>query len=436
MTDQTAPKVDASVWRYVIAGVFITLFMFGGIGVWAARTEIAGAVIAPGVVVVETNVKKVQHPSGGVVGEIHVKNGTRVEAGDLLLKLDETQTRASRQMIAKQIDQLSAREARLKAERDDAQSFAPPASMAARMNDPEIAEILNGETALFRSRRNSITGQIEQLAERARQFDNEATGIRAQIAAKKEEIRLIVTELDGLAELEAKQLVTTTKIAALRREKARLEGELGQYEAALAQAGGRKAEVALQIVRLQQEMKTDVVRELRETQTKIAEFTERLIAADDLLRRVEIRAPQSGIVHQLSVFTVGGVVNPSEPILLIVPEGDRLVVEARIAPKDIDQLHRGQKTSIHFTAFDQHLTPRLEGELISISPDLMRDPVSGEPYFNARIAIAEEELHKLGRGRLQPGMPADVQIKTTDRTALSYLVKPLADQATRAFRER
>jgi HlyD family secretion protein len=247
---------------------------------------------------------------------------------------------------------------------------------------------------------------------------------------------LITDELEGLADLEAKQLVTKTKIAALRREKARLEGELGQFVAAAAQTQGRKTEISLQIVRLDQDMKTEVVKELRETQSKIAELSERKIAAEDQLRRIEIRAPQTGIVHQLAVFTVGGVVSPGEPIMLIVPEGDRLLVEARVAPKDIDQLYIGQFTRIRFAAFDQQTTPQVNGEVTGISADLSRDQTTGETYFTVRINIPDEELAKLGSNKLQPGIPADVQIKTQDRTALSYLMKPLADQIDKAFRER
>jgi HlyD family secretion protein len=393
--------VDGSVTRYMVGGLAVAFFLVGGLGVWAATTQIAGAVVAQGLVVVETNVKKVQHPTGGVVGEIYVKNGKRVEAGDLLIRLDETLTRVNLQMVTKQLDELAVREVRLKAERDDAPTFAVPDILLARTGEAEIKEILKGEESLIRSRRESITGQKSQLNERALQLGKEAEGIAAQIDAKRKEIGLIAEELEGLAVLEAKQLVTTTKVAALKREKARLEGELGQYEAAAAQTSGRKAEIALQIVRLEQEMKTEVVKELREVQSKTAELSERRIAAEDQLRRIDIRAPQSGVVHQLAVFTQGGVINPGEPILLIVPEGDRLVIEA-----------------------------------ISISADLTRDQATGESYFTARIAMPEAELERLGTNKLQPGIPADIQIKTQDRTALSYLMKPLSDQITRAFRER
>ncbi len=427
--------VDARVGRYLLGGLAVSFLIVGGIAGWAATTQIAGAVVASGVVVVETNVKKVQHPTGGVVGEIRVRNGDVVKTGDLLLRLDETMTRANLQMISKQQDELIVREARLKAEREDALDFKAELPEG-RTNDPEILEIAKGEESLFRSRRDSIQGQISQLRERIDQLSKEATGVAAQITAKRQEIALIADELEGLAELELKQLVTTTKVAALKREKARLEGELGQYEAAAAQTAGRKAEIALQIVRLEQERRTEIVKELRETQSKIAEYTERRIAADDQLRRVEIRAPQSGVVHQLSVFTVGGVVNPGEPVMLIVPQGDRLLIEARIAPQDIDQLHIGQQTRIRFQAFDQQTTPQIDGDVLSISADLSRDEQSREAFFTTRIAISESELVKLGENRLQPGIPVDIQIKTQERTALSYLMKPLTDQISKAFRER
>lgn len=428
--------LKAGVARYMVGGLGVVFLLVGGLGVWAATTQIAGAVVAQGVVVVETNVKKVQHPTGGVVGEIRVKNGTEVQAGDLLVRLDETLTRVNLQMVVKQLDELLVREARLKAERDERESFAVPDVLLARTGEPDIKEILNGEESLIRSRREAITGQISQLTERSHQLAKEAEGVAAQIAAKRKEIALIAEELEGLAKLEKKQLVTTTKVAALKREKARLEGEFGQYEAAAAQTSGRKTEIALQIVRLKQDMKTEVVKELREVQSKLAELTERRVAAEDQLRRVDIRAPQSGVVHQLSVFTQGGVINPGDPIMLIVPKDDRLVIEARIAPKDIDQLFVGQQTRVRFAAFDQQTTPQLNGEVISISADLTQDHTTGNSFFTVRIAISEVDLAKLGTNKLQPGIPVDVQIKTQERTVLSYLMKPLTDQIAKAFRER
>ena len=429
-------EVAANVRGYIAAGLAVLFFLVGGLGVWAASTTISGAVIGSGLVVVESNVKKVQHPSGGIVGDILVKNGSTVKAGDVLIRLDETLTRTNEQMISKQLDQLLMREARLKAERDGSDIVTVPAILASRTFEADVAEIVNGEQSLFTSRRESQAGQLSQLKERVGQLTQESEGITAQIDAKTREIKLIADELAGLAGLEAKQLVTTAKLAALKREQARLEGELGQYEAALAQTSGRRTEVALQMARLDQEMKTEVVNELRDAQTKIAEFVERKIAAADQLRRVDIRAPQDGIVHQLAVFTVGGVINPGEQIMLIVPQDDKLLVEAKIAPQDIDQVRVGMQARLRFSAFSQQTTPQIVGEVVSISPDLTRDQITGDIYFTARISMPDAERAKLGTNKLQPGIPVEVHITTEERTALSYLVKPMADQINRAFRER
>jgi HlyD family secretion protein len=435
-TPRKKTEVEANVKAYLVSGLAVVFILVGGLAVWATTTSIVGAVIGSGVVVVETNVKKVQHPTGGIVGEINVKNGDQVKAGDLLIRLDETLTRTNEQMISKQLDQLMMREARLKAERDGTGTISVPAILARRSLEPDVAEIINGEQSLFASRRESKAGQLSQLEERTAQLAQEADGIAAQIQAKTREIKLIADELAGLAELEAKQLVTTTKLAALKREKARLEGEFGQYEAALAQTKGRRTEVSLQMARLDQEMRTQVVNDLREAQTKIAELVERQIAAADQLRRVDIRAPQDGLVHQLAVFTVGGVINPGEQIMLIVPQDDRLLVEAKISPSDVDQVRKGMKARLRFSAFSQQTTPQITGEVVSLSPDLNRDQISGEIFFTARISISDEERAKLGADKLQPGIPVEVHITTEERTALSYLVKPMADQINRAFRER
>lgn len=442
MASDRVPKEAAnrrdlgSVWRYLLAGFVIIVGLVGGVGVWAAQTEISGAVIALGTVVVESSIKKVQHPTGGVVGEIHVKNGDFVQAGDLLLRLDETVTRASLQMVAKQLDELAVREARLVAERDDANAVPAPPALSDRQSDAAIGEILGGERSLFESRRNSRQGQKSQLRERIAQLDQEFAGISGQLDAKAREIQLIGKQLRDLETLEEKKLVTAATMVALRRESARLEGEYAQLKAAAAQTRGRVSEIELQILRIDQDMRTEVVKELRECQSKIAEFTERRVAAEDQLKRVDLRAPQSGTVHQLAVHTVGGVINGGEAVMFIVPDSDKLVVEAKIAPHDIDQVLGGRQVMLRFAAFNQRTTPELVGEIVSISADLAEDPRTGENYYTGRISVPDEEMSKLDGGKLVPGMPAEVHIKTRDRTALSFLVKPFQDQVARAFRER
>jgi len=437
MTPSRYPEPKADVAGYLFGGLAVIVGLLGGLSVWAAKTDIAGAVLASGVVVVESQVKKVQHPTGGVVAEIRVKGGDEVQAGDLLLRLDETVTQASLQMVAKQLDELIAREARLVAERDGLSTLNIPSHFAGRQSKQDVATILSGEQTFFESRRQSREGQKAQLRERIGQMKEEMAGLQGQIAAKAQEIDLISRELEGVGKLEEKQLVTTMRVTQLRREAARLGGERGQLESALAQTKGRITEIELQILRIDQDFRTELMQELRDNQAKQSELVERRIAAEDQLKRVEIRAPQSGTVHQLTVHTVGGVVNPAEPIMLIVPEGDDLIVEARIAPQDIDQVLAGAQTAfVRFSAFDHQTTPELLGQIKTVSADLAKDPVTGEAFYLVRLTIPEDELRKLEGKGLVPGMPADVYIRTQDRTVLSYLIKPMQDQIARAFRER
>ena len=422
---------------HVLAGLAVIVLVLGGTAVWAARTEISGAVVSSGLVVVESKVKKVQHPTGGVVSEITVKNGSRVKAGDLLVRLDETVSRANLQVITKQLDELVMREARLEAERDGSSTITLPDSYQGRESEPDIAKRIAGETFFFKSRRESLEGQKEQLGERVLQMKEEITGLGRQIKSKNSEIEIVQRELKGVAELEKLKLVTTMRVNQLRRDATRLEGELGQLESAAAQAKGRIAEIGVEMIRIDQEFRTSIIQELRDNTAQQAELVERRIAAEDQLKRIDIRAPQSGVVHQLEVNTVGGVINQAETLMLIVPEGEELTIEARIATHDIDQVLNGDKTAfVRFSAFDTHKTPELNGNIVSVSADLTVDQMTGVPYYLARISIPRAELAKLNQKRLVPGMPAEIYVRTQNRTVLSYLFKPIEDQMERAFRER
>ena len=434
--DQEAHDQPAHIGRYMIAGFLTSVVLLGGLAAWAATTDIAGAVVTHGSVIVESSVKKVQHPTGGVVAELLVHEGDTVKANQLLIRLDNTVTKANLLIVSKLLDQLKMRSARLSAERDGAAKVVTPDDLKLRMHEPNVARIVNGETLLFASRRDSIDKQLGQLRERIAQFEKEIVGVNAQIEAKTQEIALIKKELDGLKRLESKQLVTTNRMNAMRREAARLGGERGQLIASVAKAAGMISEVRLKILGTEQQFKAEVVDELRQTESKEAEGEERRIAAGDQLKRIEIRAPRAGKVLQLATHTVGGVVTPGEPLLYIVPQNDKLIVEARVPPRDIDQVHVNQPAVVRMAAFDQRTTPELDGTVTGVSADLSRDPLTGDGYFLARIALSDAELAKLGKQKLVPGMPADVQIRTADRTALSYLVKPLMDQIEKAFRER
>ncbi len=429
-----------SVRRYILGGIATLVLLFGGIGGWAATTDLAGAVMASGTVVVAGNVKKVQHPTGGVIGEIYVKNGDRVKAGDLLVRLDETTTRANLQVITRQLDELTGRQARLKAERDDSNAVVFPEELVKRIAEPAVNQILAGEKKLFESRVTSRNSQKSQLGERILALKEEITGLTQQAESKSLEIELIGKELTGLETLEAKQLVTTTKLMSLRREGARLKGERSQMLASAASSRGKIAEIEVQRLGIDHEAKSEVLKELRESEGKIAELSERRTAAEDQLKRIEMRSPVDGVVHQMSVFTVGGVVNTAEPLMLIVPEGDKLVIEAKIAPQDIDQARAHEDAIIRFPAFNQRTTPHVEGHVINIAADLTHDQQPQQPgnpaYYLARIEIPDEEMKKLVNLKLVPGMPAEVQIRTTSRTAITYLLKPLQDQFAKAFKER
>ena len=417
-------------------GLAAVMLVAGGIGGWATTTEISGALIAPGSVVVESSARKVQHPSGVVVGEIAVTGGLNVAAGDILIRLDETMTRANLQIVSKTLDEMTTRRARLRAERDGASEMSWPSAFRNRRQDESIIELMADEQRLFELRSSTRLGQKRQLRERIAQLREEANGIIAQQAAKSQELVLVNNELEGVRELWSKQLIQMNRLTALEREAARLDGERAQLIAAAAQGRGKISEIELQITQIDRELASEVGRELREIDGKAGEYAERKVAAEDQLRRIDIRAPISGTVHELNVHTVGGVISAGEQLMLIVPASERLTVEARVSPQDIDQVRVGQTAALRFSAFSQRTTPEINGAVSRVSADVTTEQRTGIAYYTARIAIGPDELARLGDVRLVPGMPVEAFIKTADRTVGSYLTKPLFDQVARAFRER
>jgi membrane fusion protein, type I secretion system len=397
---------------------------------------ISGAVVASGALVVDSNVKKVQHLTGGIVGELRVRDGDHVRAGDIVVRLDETVTRANLAIITKGLDELMARKARLESERDGADTLVFPAQLLAGAGDPDRAAAMDSERKLFNLRKTARSGQKAQLSERIAQLGEEITGLTAQQNSKAKEIALIERELAGVRELWKQNLVQLTRLTALEREAARLDGEHGQLIAAAAQAKGKIAETTLQILQIDQDIASDVAKELREVDGKIGEFVERKVAAEDQLKRIDIRAPQDGTVFQLAVHTVGGVITAGDPIMLIVPEADNLSVEVRVNPQDIDRLQLNQKAILRFTAFNVRTTPEIEGTVTRISADTSTDQRTGQSYYTVRIAMAADQIERLGDVKLLPGMPVEAFVQTGERTMFSYLMKPLHDQFVRAFREK
>ena len=425
-----------SMRRHLVAAIVVALVLVIGVGGWAATAVISGAVVASGSIVVDSNVKKVQHLTGGIVGELRVRDGDRVCAGDIVVRLDETVTRANLAIVTKGLDELTARKARLESERDGSDTIIFPAQLLAGAGDPDRAAAMDSEGKLFNLRRTARSGQKAQLRERIAQFQEEITGLIAQQDSKAKEIALLERELAGVRELWKQNLVQLTRLTALEREAARLDGERGQLIAAAAQAKGKIAETTLQILQIDQDIASDVAKELREVDGKIGEFIERKVTAEDQLKRTDIRAPQDGTVFQLAVHTIGGVITAGDPIMLIVPDADNLSVEVKVNPQDIDQLQLNQKAILRFTAFNVRTTPEIEGTVTRISADTSTDQRTGQSYYTVRIAMAADQVERLGDVKLLPGMPVEAFVQTGDRTMFSYLMKPLHDQFVRAFREK
>ncbi|HVI65419.1 MAG TPA: HlyD family type I secretion periplasmic adaptor subunit [Bradyrhizobium sp.] len=425
-----------SIRLHLVAGLAVVAVLAGGLGGWASTQQISGALIAPGQIVVESNVKKVQHPTGGVVGELRARDGDVVKSGDIVVRLDDTVTKANLAIVTKNLDAALARAARLEAEQRGLDKISFPPQLADRAADPEVAAVIASESKLFDVRVTGRAGQKAQLSERIRQLKEEIEGLSAQERAKEQEIALVQQELSGVRDLYEKRLVQISRLTTLERDAARLNGERAQYIAARAQAKGKITETELQIIQVDRDVVSEVSKDLRETNDKIGELIERKVTAEDQLRRIDIRAPQDGIVEQSTVHTVGGVITAGDAIMLIVPQTDDLQVEAKVNPQDIDKLQVGQKTLLRLSAFNQRTTPELNGFVSRVSPDVTTEQRTGQSYYTIRVSMPPQEIARLGDVKLIPGMPVEAFVQTGERTLISYLMKPLSDQLMRTFREK
>lgn len=442
METEPSPRMPAnsahlrSLRRQHIVGLAVVALFFGTFAVWSTTMRLQGAVRASGQFVLAGDVKKVQHPTGGVVSDLWVRDGQRVQAGEVLLRLDETMARANAQIVAKQIDEFAVRSLRLEAERDGAPALVLSPAIAGRQAEPDMDRIIAAEIRLFEVRRAARDGQRAQLRKRVTQLTDEIRGLKAQQAAKEREAAIIATELAGVEDLYRRNLIQLTRLSTLQRDQAALEGQSGQLIAGIAQAEGKIAETELQIIQIGEDQRAEVMKELREIQLREGELVERRTATLDQLKRIDLRAPNAGIVHQLAVHTVGGVLQAGEPAMLIVPAEDDLQLDIKVMPSDIDQIAPGQAVRVKVQAGNQSTNPELVGKIARISADAIRDERQGLTYYIVRIDLARAELERLAPTAIIAGMQAEAYIETVPRTPLAFLVKPLTMQFERTFRER
>ncbi len=438
MPDQTTlSSIQSSRKKHMHWGLGLVGALVLGLGGWASIAEINSAVITSGSIAVDGQAKKVQHQEGGIVGEILVRDGDEVKAGDVLFRLDETLVKANLAITRKRLHQMQAQEARLSAEwRHDAKVTFPAALLELAKTDEVAATAVEGEQALFAARQQGIAGRKKQLGEQIEQLEQQIEGQKLQRDAKSESIDLVTQQLKDFSTLLDKRLINASQVTGIKRERAGLVGDRGELISRIAQTREAISEKRIQILQLDEEFLEKVLNDLQTLRAKIAELEEQEIAAQDRLKRIDIRSPGSGFVHQLSVHTVGGVIAPGDTLMMVVPEDSELLIESRVQPVDVDQLKVGQEAYVRLAAFDQRTTPELSASVLNVSPDLTRDEVTGEAFYLARLKILESELPKLGGQTLLPGMPVEGFIQTGERTVLSYFIKPLKDQIAHALKEK
>jgi len=430
------PLAPSNYRRPALFGIGLIVAVFGGFGAWSALASLDSAAIAPGTIAVESKRKAVQHMEGGIIREILVEDGAVVRRGETLVRMDDTRVKAQLAILRGQLDASKALAARLTAERDDAAAIDFPPDLLQRGADANVRQIIEGQRILFEARRASRRGEIEILQQRVGQLKEEIAGLQRQQRARSDQITLINDELKGLTELFEKGYAPKTRILALQREAARLTGERGQDIALIARAENSIGEAQLRILQIRKDMQEKIAQELRETRDKVYDLEERLVAAKDQLDRSDVVSPVDGTVMGKAVFTEGGVVQAGNTMMYVVPNDDRLIIEAQLSVNNIDDVKLGDEVEIRLSGIVQRKVPLLFGKLTYISPDRLTDERTGMPYYMARAEVPEHELLKIKDVKLSAGMPADVFVKTGERTPFDYMLSPFLNSMSKSFREQ
>jgi len=425
-----------SIRQVSLAGWLIIAIFFGGIGTWAMTAPLNGAVVGNAVIKIEGNRKSVQHLDGGIVKEMRIKEGDKVNSGDILIVLDETQARAEYDVLSQQYMVLRATEVRLLTELDHGPKLTLPEDLKARSDDTYFKSVWNGQISQFDSRLAAIEGQRNVIREKINQLGSQIVGAQAQVKAFTDQITSVRAEAKDIAPLVERGLIARPRIMQLDRTAFGLEGQIADANANIAKARQAIAEQQQQIAQLDNDRMTDVTKDLRDTQAKLLEVIPKALNAKAVLGRMEIRAPYSGRVVALTVFSVGGVIQRGEKILDIVPDQDSLTIEAQIAVEDISDIRPNMRAEVHLTAYKQRIVPIIHGDVVQISADRLTDPKTNNPYYTAFVRVDEGELAAMPNIKLYPGMPATVMIPTIQRTAFDYIVGPLVMSFNHAFRQR
>jgi membrane fusion protein, type I secretion system len=428
--------VAAEVRRWNLVGALAIAVFFGGTLAWSSLAPLSSAVVAQGQVKVDSSRKKIQHLEGGIVKEILVRDGDEVSEGQVLVRLDETRADAAHGVIRDAYQSALAQQARLVAERDGETEVTFPVELLGVRNDETVAKIIATQDALFEARRASLVGRLDITDRQILSLRREVDGLGSQQRAKEQQIAILTAELEGLNRLLASGLVDRTQVRNVERELARLAGEAGEHVSEIASVQATIAEKEIEKYQIRQTFREDVMAELRQVQSESFDLAEREGATRHVLDQTEIKAPVAGTVVDVKVHTLGGVIGPGEVLMEVVPANDRLMVEARVSPQDIDRLLEGLDAGVKLAAFDSRRTPELNGKVVYVAADATVDERTGATYVVTRIEVPEHEVARLDGQNVQPGMLASVFVRTGERTFISYLFSPLVDSFNQAWRER
>lgn len=417
-------------------GYAVILLAFGVCGSWSAFARLDSAVVAPGTVTLESSRKVIQHFEGGIVAKILVHEGEHVDQGQILFMLDNTAAQANATAVGDQLFALKAQEARLVAERDGAQQVTYPPKLMEQISRAVVRDAVADENKQFLQRRATLAGEVDILNSKIKASETQIQGIRDQKKATEEQLAFITTELTDLSDLLEKNLVQKTRVLALQREKARLEGVIGQSIADIAKAQNDIGEAHLQIEQLHKKFSEDVNSQILQVREKIAELQQKTVVSEDVLHRIQIRAPLAGTLQNLHVATIGGVIRPGEPLAELIPDNDNLIVNAQVSPMDVDAIDDGMQAEVRFSAFHGYTLPLIMGHVESVSRDRIVDEQTKQPYFLARIVVEKDDIPSDIKDKIKAGMPTEVLVPTGERTVISYLTRPLRNRASSAFREK